>query len=619
MKKSLMMVVTFLLYVSFTNLHADAEEIRISGVDRYETAVKISKAGWDKSDTVVLATGSNFPDALAGGPLAYQNDAPILLTKKDALHMATREEIERLEAEEVIILGGTGVISADVVEEIVNMGITVRRIVGKDRYETAALIASELDNKEDAILAYGKNFPDALAIAPYAARNNIPILLTDTDQLHPATESVLEDRESTIIVGGEKIISPSIKNQVPGPNRISGKDRYATAASIMEKLQPHVQSVYLSTGQAFPDSLSGAVLAAKQQSGILLSKSGSVPSTLIEFLDRHSFHSVTTLGGKQAISEDTKESIETINRLGSTALLENPWSPFEKTHYDPDTNAAVKDELWVYHKGTRASKQLKIGKEDSGMGTMQMVGETIYFSLYEYKPDGSFDYGVRSIKVDGKGERVVLPKISTFYVIKNRIYGVTTIIEYGLHKEKIISEYTLDGKFVREVYRITNPYYTEMIVRNGFFYISERDGEFQEINKIDPLNGEVSRIHEFKLEFNQSYSLYDVNRKDEVVYSTFSDRGTILYNSAESNSLRLDGEWVFEARYHDKENVITISHNDEYDPSRILIHYGKKDGKGRRLLGAIPMKNNQFFKVIDISEHHVVYQLGSNELRRMEF
>ena len=78
---------------------------RLEGVNRYETAIEISKQGWPTgSDVVVLASGSSFPDALCAEPFAKLNSAPILLTAGDALEATVKSEIQRLGAKKVYIL-----------------------------------------------------------------------------------------------------------------------------------------------------------------------------------------------------------------------------------------------------------------------------------------------------------------------------------------------------------------------------------------------------------------------------------------------------------------------------------------------------------------------------------
>ncbi len=154
---------------------------RIFGSNRYQTAIEISKKGWPYgANTVLLARSDEFADALAGVPLAYQLDAPILLSATQKIGQATLDEIHRLGADEVIILGGDSAISPTVESDLKNHGLTVERIAGSNRYITAALIAEKMADAgsiaNSGVIAVGTNFPDALAAAAYAAQNRQPIL-----------------------------------------------------------------------------------------------------------------------------------------------------------------------------------------------------------------------------------------------------------------------------------------------------------------------------------------------------------------------------------------------------------------------------------------------------------
>lgn len=117
---------------------------RHSGDDRYATAVEISKAGWDSASVVVLARGDVYADALAGVPLAYANNAPVLLTTPKRLPDVTRDELVRLGASKVYILGGIGAVSQGIEDELVGMELEVVRISGENRFDTAAKISQEL-------------------------------------------------------------------------------------------------------------------------------------------------------------------------------------------------------------------------------------------------------------------------------------------------------------------------------------------------------------------------------------------------------------------------------------------------------------------------------------------
>lgn len=87
---------------------------RLAGADRYSTSVQISKSAYGSSNSVFIATGTNFPDGLAGGPVAALLPGPLLLVSPSQLPSAVRSELQRLGPGRVFILGGTGVVSDSV-------------------------------------------------------------------------------------------------------------------------------------------------------------------------------------------------------------------------------------------------------------------------------------------------------------------------------------------------------------------------------------------------------------------------------------------------------------------------------------------------------------------------
>ncbi len=273
---------------------------RIMGLNRYKTAVEISQKGWENSGTVVLARGDEFPDALAGAPLAYSLDAPILLSAPAQLSGETRQEIERLGASKAVMLGGEEALSQEVEDELLQMGMNLERIDGEDRYDTAGLIAQSIDppEQEMAVVASGVNFPDALAVAPYAAEHGHPILLTDKDRLPSPTEGALEGVDSTLVIGGENAVSAQVMEELPEPERISGEDRYSTALEIFRELEFAGESTFFAPGTVFPDALSGAVLAARESSPVLLTGEEDFPLDVRELIAERRAGIFYLLGGR---------------------------------------------------------------------------------------------------------------------------------------------------------------------------------------------------------------------------------------------------------------------------------------------------------------------------------
>ncbi len=276
---------------------------RLSGTDRYETSVAISQEGWPNgSDTVVLARGDEFPDALAGTPLAYQEDAPLLLTMSNGLKEATENELKRLNAKKVIILGSENAISENVVKEIkaINKNVTIERLGGVNRYDTAAIISDKLSS-DIAVLSYGRNFPDALSIAPYAAKNGYPVFLTDNKkELSKETKAKISSFDQVIVVGGSDVVSDNAVKDLDY-KRFSGENRYNTNIDINKNLKMGNGKAYFATGIDFPDALSGAVLAAKNNSPLFLSPGKDLTKETVSTLKEQSFDQYGLFGGKDVL------------------------------------------------------------------------------------------------------------------------------------------------------------------------------------------------------------------------------------------------------------------------------------------------------------------------------
>ena len=116
---------------------------RLAGDDRYGTATEIINEGGDAgTDTALLATGSNFPDALGGGPVAFAEQMPLAITKVDDMPDDVLEAIKAAGITKVLVLGGQGAVSDAVVEELKKADITVeKRFAGADRAQTSTMVA----------------------------------------------------------------------------------------------------------------------------------------------------------------------------------------------------------------------------------------------------------------------------------------------------------------------------------------------------------------------------------------------------------------------------------------------------------------------------------------------
>lgn len=293
---------------------------RIMGDNRFATSVEVSKQGWPNgSAKIVLAVGDNFPDALAGAPLAYDLNAPILLTKKASLPYEVSIEIKRLNVKEAIILGGPNVISDGVLKELHNMGIKTERVAGKDRFETTVKIANRLSVKSDiAVVAYAGNFPDSLSVASVAAQNKYPIFLVSKDNIPDSVKEALKGYKRTFVIGGDKVVTNQVMNQLPNPVRVAGSDRFDTAAKVVDTFgQTTAKTAVVATGKQFADALTGSVLAAKQKSPVLLVDHKAVPTSVSNMIAKSNFQQFSIIGGTGAVADN----VPGLLKFNVTAML----------------------------------------------------------------------------------------------------------------------------------------------------------------------------------------------------------------------------------------------------------------------------------------------------------
>ncbi|UWG96939.1 cell wall-binding repeat-containing protein [Dehalobacter sp. DCM] len=307
---------------------------RLSGGDRYDTSALISQHGWTSSTYAVVTSGENYPDALCSSPLAAKYNAPILLTNRNYLNSKTRSELSRLRVSYVFLIGGTSAITTGVEQEIRNMGISVSRIAGVNRYDTSAKIALNLGGYNQAVIATGENFPDALSIAPIAAKKAIPILLVSRYDLPDAIKSALNSTYSTYVIGDTTVIGTNVFSQLPSAKRLSGTNRYETNLKVVKEFSGELNfsSTYVATGQTFPDALAGSALAAKTQSPILLVGSQLSTSTASYLSDNKSkISKIVTLGSTGAVSASVQNAI-------MSSFISAPSSPANLTAKAISTN-----------------------------------------------------------------------------------------------------------------------------------------------------------------------------------------------------------------------------------------------------------------------------------------
>lgn len=280
---------------------------RIQGNNRYGTAAAIAEAAFPAgADTVFIAHGLSFPDALSAGPAAVALDAPLLLTDSARLPVETIAELERLSPSTIVVVGGPGVVSPAVESALGAYG-SVLRWSGADRFETSRVIARNAfsSGAATAYVATGLGFPDALAAGAMGGVVGAPVILVNGLQpaLDPATATLIESLGvmETRIAGGGGVVSAGIEadlgERVATVRRLAGADRYATSLAINADVIATASEAYLAAGAGFPDALAGSVLAGLRGAPMYLAPATCVPGGVIDHIGTIGASRVTLLGG----------------------------------------------------------------------------------------------------------------------------------------------------------------------------------------------------------------------------------------------------------------------------------------------------------------------------------
>jgi putative cell wall-binding protein len=181
--------------------------IRLGGADRYATAIKVADSLGDPS-TVLLASGVNFPDGLTGSVAAAQVHGALLLTAGSYLPPEVATYLKS-HAGKVTAIGGP----ASMADK------TAIRIVGADRYATAAMVAAKFFSKPTAVgVTSGADFPDGLSAATQLAHVHGPLVLSPVSELAVTSTSYLRSISATAadiaIYGGTDVLRDNVAVEI---------------------------------------------------------------------------------------------------------------------------------------------------------------------------------------------------------------------------------------------------------------------------------------------------------------------------------------------------------------------------------------------------------------------
>jgi len=270
----------------------------------------------------------SFPDALGGAALAGAVKGPLLLTPKASVPAEVLNEISRLGATKIYVLGSTAAVSAAAFNQLDAKiaGVPVR-LGGANRYATANLVAAETikvlggSYAGGAFLATGLNFPDALAAGPIAAAKGMPIVLANATGGFSLPAGVAKVK----VLGSASVVPASAVTALGAKydGRLFGANRYATAKAVADygvSLGMAWNGVGLATGENFPDALCAGPLLGSKGTVLLLTTSAALQADASAALSAHKLAIDTyhLFGGLPALSSATRTQAATVLRRTTT-------------------------------------------------------------------------------------------------------------------------------------------------------------------------------------------------------------------------------------------------------------------------------------------------------------
>ena len=305
---------------------------RWGGNNRYQTSIRANSEYAPFDGPIFIASGADFADALAAAPAAAAANGRLYIVSPHGLEPNGPYSLTFSRPTEFIIVGGEGALPTKVENELRALkvrgeSVPVRRIAGDNRYLTAVKVAEEFfkppagaapgsltpaQASKSAVVATGRNFPDALSGAALAGQENAPIVLVngtgEAANRDVARSLKAMGKTNVTILGGDGVVTEQVLNQLRAEGltvtaRINGNDRFETAIAIANKVRNRNETsgLMVATGLNFADALSGSATAARTGWPIMLSQPTCMDSKTANWIRNHGHTSRFALGGGAAV------------------------------------------------------------------------------------------------------------------------------------------------------------------------------------------------------------------------------------------------------------------------------------------------------------------------------
>ena len=352
-KVSILALIFFLLTNSAS--FADIEITRLSGANRYDTAVKVNDVfiDYSSSNYAVMSNGSDFKSSLYASYMASALKAPFYINGKHGITTEVLNKLKEKRVQKVFIVGNYDLLDKSIDNTLISKGIKFIRLYDKDAidyyYGTNYVdkLSQQVDNvlfeyfhsgepRGDVsmlILINENKFPDMLSAIPFAARLMIYEKTGLTDY-----RGFDANNGFKFIIGGNNSVPAYMKTYMgtdaPGLNdrpwtddntgmlvhsysgRIAGSNRYKTAVEIAKSYKPvlgnDVDTAVIVNGEDFPDALTSGIAAVSTNAPILLTEPNNLNQDTKQFLKDSNIDNVVIVGGEKSVSKSVENEIRNL-------------------------------------------------------------------------------------------------------------------------------------------------------------------------------------------------------------------------------------------------------------------------------------------------------------------
>lgn len=293
---------------------------RIQGVNRFDTAISISKSFFPEgADIAYIANGNSYIDALVMAPLTSLEDGPLLLAGKDTYDPKLVKEIRRLGVKKLVLIGGENSLSSSLEEKFKEeIGLETTRISGRSRFDTSLVIGQSLAREKEikeVYLVNAFNEADAISAAGPSSALTRPLLLSSKDKLDPGVKDLIMDLgvEKVYLIGGENSLTKDLEDQIrdlgSSVTRLGGANRYATSIKINEEAYESGEEIFMANGINPVDALAAGPLAGREKRPLVLTGEKALDPSVKAYIKNRGCKEIKIFGGQNSVSQDLEDQL----------------------------------------------------------------------------------------------------------------------------------------------------------------------------------------------------------------------------------------------------------------------------------------------------------------------